>query len=303
MPWSGRGGSAYSQMEIAEGRKLTTHKSVFIRLPIQRPDANPQDREYLLVWTTTPWTLTSNVACAVNPDLEYIRVQSSRDNAIYYFAKENLNYQRLATEFREGFGRPEWKWPESVPKLKTIAQILKEQGGFTELGTLTGAEMIGWTYSGPFDDLPAQQRPGGVPVDDRLLDRCGATSHRVIDGDAIPAGMRMSSPGKVQASFTLPPVAVTLTTKSARLWDSPSSHPSMTTAPIQANSAISPAAPPLLPKPLNSSSKNSASADSLSPSKSILTSILTAGAPETNSSSDSSMNGSSTWTGAKKFAT
>ncbi len=182
MPWSGRGGSAYSQMEIAEGRKLTTHKSVFIRLPIQRPNGNPQDREYLLVWTTTPWTLTSNVACAVNPDLEYIRVQSSRDNAIYYFAKENLNYQRLATEFREGFGRPEWKWPESVPKLKTIAQILKEQGGFTELGTLTGAEMVGWTYSGPFDDLPAQQQPGGVPVDDRLLDRCGASSHRVIDG-------------------------------------------------------------------------------------------------------------------------
>ncbi|MCA9037189.1 MAG: class I tRNA ligase family protein, partial [Planctomycetaceae bacterium] len=137
MPWSGRGGSAYSQMEIAEGRKLTTHKSVFVRFPLR-----DRNNEYLLVWTTTPWTLTSNVACAVNPDLDYIRIQTKRDNAVYYFAKENLNFQRLATEFKDGFGRPEWKWPEGVPKLKTLAQIFKEQGGFEESGTIKGAEMV-----------------------------------------------------------------------------------------------------------------------------------------------------------------
>ncbi|HQZ64493.1 MAG TPA: class I tRNA ligase family protein, partial [Planctomycetaceae bacterium] len=42
MPWSGRGGSAYSQMEIAEGRKLTTHKSVFVRLPITSKSPLPR---------------------------------------------------------------------------------------------------------------------------------------------------------------------------------------------------------------------------------------------------------------------
>ncbi len=206
MPWSGRGGSAYSQMEIAEGRKLTTHKSVFVRLPIKRdsasgrvsalreikgselggltPHRSPETeaQEYLLVWTTTPWTLTSNVACAVNPDLDYVKIQTKRDNAIYYFAKDNLNYQRLATEFKDGFGRPEWKWPEGVPKLKTLAQIFKEHGGFEELGTIKGAEMVGWSYDGPFDDLAAQQQPGGVPVDEDNLDACGINSHRVIDG-------------------------------------------------------------------------------------------------------------------------
>ena len=118
MPWSGRGGSAYSQMEIAEGRKLTTHRSVFVRLPMKRSQqpngsnakhgnddhdsheshsSHQPAQEYLLVWTTTPWTLTSNVACAVNPDLDYIKIQAKRDNAIYYFAKDNLNFQRLAT--------------------------------------------------------------------------------------------------------------------------------------------------------------------------------------------------------------
>ena len=199
MPWSGRGGSAYSQMEIAEGRKLTTHKSVFVRFPIKR-EVNVSDEkyanhehpshdfpshqpatEYLLVWTTTPWTLTSNVACAVNPDLDYIKIQTKRDNAIYYFAKDNLNYQRLSSEFKDGFGRPEWKWPEGVPKLKTLGQIFKEQGGFEELSTLKGAEMVGWIYSGPFDDLKAQQQKGGVPVDESNP-TCGAESHRVIDG-------------------------------------------------------------------------------------------------------------------------
>ncbi|MCA9042334.1 MAG: class I tRNA ligase family protein, partial [Planctomycetaceae bacterium] len=99
MPWSGRGGSAYSQMEVADGRKLTTHRSVFVRFPLK-----DKENEYLLIWTTTPWTLTSNVATAINPDLDYVRLQSKRDDAIYYFAQDNLEFQRLAREFKEGFG-------------------------------------------------------------------------------------------------------------------------------------------------------------------------------------------------------
>src|SRR5579871_4664184 len=177
MPWSGPGGSAYSQMEVAEGRRLTTHKSVFLRFPLKG-----RDHENLLVWTTTPWTLTSNVAAAVNPQLEYVRLKTKRDGAIYYFAKDNLEYQRLAKEFKEGFGRPEWGWPKGVAKLKTIAQIFKEQGGFEVLGTVTGAEMLGWEYVGPFDDLPAQQQVGGLPANPGLGKLTGVSCHRVVDG-------------------------------------------------------------------------------------------------------------------------
>jgi isoleucyl-tRNA synthetase len=177
MPWSGRGGSAYSQMEVAEGRKLTTHKSVFVRFPLRG-----RENEFLLVWTTTPWTLTSNVAAAVNSQLEYVKLQAKRDGAVYYFAKENLEFQRLAKEFKEGFGRPEWTWPTGVPKLKTIAQIFKEQGGYEVLGTLQGSELVGWEYNGPFDDLPAQQQPGGLPKDENLLSATGISCHRVVDG-------------------------------------------------------------------------------------------------------------------------
>jgi len=177
MPWSGRGGSAYSQMEVADGRRLAVHRSVFLRLPLKG-----RDNEYLLVWTTTPWTLTSNVAAAVNPELDYVKLRTKRDGAAYYFAKDNLEYARLGREFKEGFGRPEWSWPENVPKLKTIAQIFKEQGGYEIEATLKGAEMLGWEYTGPFDDLPAQRQAGGVPADASLAHLSGVTCHRVIDG-------------------------------------------------------------------------------------------------------------------------
>jgi isoleucyl-tRNA synthetase len=177
MPWSGRGGSAYSQMEVADGRRLTTHRSVFLRLALKgRKD------EYLLIWTTTPWTLTSNVAAAVNTELDYIKLRTKRDGALYYFAKDNLDYQRLGREFKEGFGRPEWEWPKGVPKLKSISQIFKEQGGYEVEGTVKGAELVGLQYEGPFDDLLAQQEPGGVPPEESLSDLNGVKCHRVIDG-------------------------------------------------------------------------------------------------------------------------
>ena len=61
----------------------------------------------------------------MNPDLEYVKLKTKRDGSIYYFAKDNLDFQRLAREFKEGFGRPEWSWPDGVPKLKTIGQFFK----------------------------------------------------------------------------------------------------------------------------------------------------------------------------------
>jgi isoleucyl-tRNA synthetase len=175
MPWSGRGGSAYSQMEVADGRKLTVHRSCFVKFPIvdkngelpegfDRPNDDWQkSKEFLLVWTTTPWTLTSNVAAAVNTELPYVRVKSKKDGAVYYFAKDNLDSKRMEREFKEGFGRPEWSWPEGVPKLKSLSQLFKELGGFEVEAELKGAEMVGWRYRGPFDELDAQKAAGGVP--------------------------------------------------------------------------------------------------------------------------------------------
>ena len=173
VPWSGKSGTSYSQMEIIEGRKLVAHESVFVRFPIL-----DRENEYLLVWTTTPWTLTSNVIAAVNVNLEYVKLRAA-DGSLYYFAKENLEFQRLEKQFSD-----KKQWIEGVPKLKTISQIFKERGGYEIEGTVKGSDLVGIKYSGPFDDLEAQTELGGYPFTDEKLKSKGingVNTHQVID--------------------------------------------------------------------------------------------------------------------------
>ena len=71
MPWCARCGTSLSQHELIDSYRDLTHTSVFVQLPLlDRPG------EYMLVWTTTPWTLAANTALAVHPDLDYARVQA-----------------------------------------------------------------------------------------------------------------------------------------------------------------------------------------------------------------------------------
>lgn len=180
VPWGGRSGTSYSQMEVIEGRKLVAHRAIFVRFPLKG-----RDNQYLLVWTTTPWTLVANTMAAVNVDLDYVKLQAA-DGAIYYFAEENLKYQRLEKAFKSGSG-----WIGGVPKLKTLEQLFKERGGYEVLDTVKGAEMVGWEYAGPFDDMKPNQLPGGFPfVDDKLKEKgvTAVNSHRVIDGGKSTSG-------------------------------------------------------------------------------------------------------------------
>src|SRR6266478_6277163 len=135
MPWCLRCAVGISQMEMHEGYQRVAYRAVFVRFPLRG-----RSGENLLVWTTTPWTLTSNVAAAVNPNLTYVKIQH-RD-LVYYLAKGALTAHRLEEEFKRK------EWVEGVPKLKTLEQVFKEKGGFEVLGELSGAEMIGWTYDG-----------------------------------------------------------------------------------------------------------------------------------------------------------
>ncbi|MFQ6117450.1 MAG: class I tRNA ligase family protein, partial [Candidatus Bipolaricaulia bacterium] len=81
MPWCTRCGTGISQHEIAtEGYQELTHPSVYLRFPLRG-----RGNEALLVWTTTPWTLTSNVAAAVGADLAYVKVQQGE--WIYYLSQ------------------------------------------------------------------------------------------------------------------------------------------------------------------------------------------------------------------------
>jgi len=152
MPWCPRCATAISQHEIVtDGYAELTHRSITLRFPLRdRPN------ESLLVWTTTPWTLTSNVAAAVGADLTYLKAQvklpgsNGEEDHVVYLSKG------------------------------TSAML---RGKYKILGELKGAEMEGWTYDGPFDDLPAANTSGGITELKELregLEKSAVEAHQVI---------------------------------------------------------------------------------------------------------------------------
>lgn len=163
MPWCPRCATGISQHEIVtDGYAELTHRSVTLRFRLRG-----RENESLLVWTTTPWTLTSNVAAAVGPDLTYVQVRQGEE--IFYLSKGAL-------------------------------KMLK--GEYQVLGELQGSEMVGWTYDGPFEELPAANLPGGLTELTELIEKITATAvqvHQVIAwsevGEAEGTGIVHIAPG------------------------------------------------------------------------------------------------------------
>ena len=85
MPWCPRCGTSLSQHELIDSYKDITHPSLYVRLPLVG-----REHEYLVVWTTTPWTLPANVAAAVRADAQYARVETNV--GIDYVAADRLDH-------------------------------------------------------------------------------------------------------------------------------------------------------------------------------------------------------------------
>ena len=120
LPWCIDCGAALSEHEIAtEGYVERTHTSIYLRFPLL--DA---ENESLLVWTTTPWTLTSNVSAAIKSDMDYVKVKQGDE---FLFLAENR------------------------------VDILKEKGPFEIVKKLKGKELLNRAYEGPFDSFEVQQ--------------------------------------------------------------------------------------------------------------------------------------------------
>lgn len=116
IPWCPRCETAISQHEIlTEDYKEATHESIYLRFPIE-----DRENEYLLVWTTTPWTIPANIAVAVDETIAYSLVTFEGKN--YWLAKD------LASKV--------------LPTGKTIK-------------TVPGKDLVGLKYKGPFDFLEA----------------------------------------------------------------------------------------------------------------------------------------------------
>jgi isoleucyl-tRNA synthetase len=172
MPWCARCGTGISQHEIVtDGYFEITHDSLFLKFPLVG-----RDKEALLVWTTTPWTLTSNVAAAVGPELTYVKVRQP-DGWSYYLAKG------------------------------AVANTLV--GEYELLEEVKGADMVGWQYQGPFDELAAVQVAFGdrPPATAENEEAQTPYRHRIIAwkevGEAEGTGIVHIAPGCGAEDFAL----------------------------------------------------------------------------------------------------
>jgi isoleucyl-tRNA synthetase len=143
-PYCGRCGTALSSHEVAQGYEDVVDPSIYVRFPLTggaggagAPDAD------LLVWTTTPWTLISNVAAAVGPEFTYVRVAApdgGRDLVLGERAAGRL--------FPDAEVRERWR----------------------------GTELAGWRYRRPFDfvDPPPHSEGWRVVVAEYVSDDDGS---------------------------------------------------------------------------------------------------------------------------------
>ena len=109
VPYCPRCGTALSAHELSQGYKAVEEPSIFVKFKLKKEDA------YFLAWTTTPWTLISNVALAVHPDQLYVKIRYN--NQILILAEERANVLLKGQNFEllDGFKGKELEGIEYEP--------------------------------------------------------------------------------------------------------------------------------------------------------------------------------------------
>jgi isoleucyl-tRNA synthetase len=147
-PYCGRCGTALSSHEVAQGYEDVVDPSIYVRFPLTGGGAAEAD---LLVWTTTPWTLVSNVATAVGPAFAYVRIAAPDGG------RDLVLGERAAARL----------FPE--------AEVLERW---------TGTDLAGWRYRRPFDFLDAP------PAEAASTDAAGARAAHPRSGQEREASPR-----------------------------------------------------------------------------------------------------------------
>jgi isoleucyl-tRNA synthetase len=145
-PYCPRDETALSDHEVAQGYENIKDPSVFVRMPLTSgPWAG--DNASLLVWTTTPWTLVSNTAVAVNPEVTYLLVTDGLERLV--IAEPLLGRLDL-----EHF----WRLPSSERERLVCPDLMVNDvtgdsdvpAAWTVVDSIKGEQMAGWTYQRPF---------------------------------------------------------------------------------------------------------------------------------------------------------
>lgn len=133
VPWCPRCGTAISEHEIlTEEYKNLTHKTIVFKLKIKG-----RENEFLLAWTTTPWTIPGNVALAVDPDLSYWKMKNDEGENI-------IIINPTASGDRE--------------KKDMFVNRLGLTNGWVKTQELKGKDLVGIEYEAPYDDLSPVQK-------------------------------------------------------------------------------------------------------------------------------------------------
>lgn len=95
MAWCPRCGTSLSEHEMSSSYHEVEHTAVFVKLPVKGKDFK------MVAWTTTPWTLSANVALAVNPEFDYVKVNFNGENIV--LGKARLSILKQEVEILEEF--------------------------------------------------------------------------------------------------------------------------------------------------------------------------------------------------------
>ena len=139
VPYCPRCGTPLSAQEVAQGYKTVKERSAVVRFKVVGEDA------YFLAWTTTPWTLPSNVALCVNPDDTYVKVKA-KDGYTYYMAEELLDKVlgklaeegEKAYEVLETYKGKDLEYKEYEPLFECAGEAAKKQNKKAHFVTCDG---------------------------------------------------------------------------------------------------------------------------------------------------------------------
>ena len=128
VPYCPRCGTPLSSHEVAQGYKDVKERSAVVRFKVKDEDA------YILAWTTTPWTLPSNVALCVNPVESYVKVKAA-DGRVYYMAEALLDAvlgklgmeDTPAYEVLERYTGKDLEYKEYEPLFDCSAKVAEKQ--------------------------------------------------------------------------------------------------------------------------------------------------------------------------------
>ncbi len=124
VPYCPRCGTPLSSHEVAQGYKDVKEKSAIVKFKVKN-----KEKEYILAWTTTPWTLPSNVALCVNPQESYVKVRMKEEDVVYYMAEALCDtvLSENTYEILERFTGKEFEHTEYEPLFDFVVDICKKQ--------------------------------------------------------------------------------------------------------------------------------------------------------------------------------